>query len=74
MTQPAIIKKHLIEYGHISGSEAWELYGIYRLSEVIRKLRRKGCDIETEMHKTVTKMGIETEYGVYVWRGVTNEQ
>lgn len=68
-----MILKHLQTYGHISGKEAFEKYGTYRLSQIISNLRKRGYIITTEMHDTTTKLGNKSEYGVYVWSS-KNEQ
>lgn len=42
---------------------------VYRLSEVIRKLRSEGHAIETEMVRGINQFGEETRYGVYHYHG-----
>ena len=41
----------------ISGKEAMDKLGIYRLSDVVHKLRKDGYNITTENEKTMTKKG-----------------
>lgn len=40
-TQKQLIEKHLLEKGNITSWEAFEIYGITRLSHIIYVLRRK---------------------------------
>ena len=40
-TQKQLIEKHLLEKGKITSWEAFEIYGITRLSHIIYVLRRK---------------------------------
>ena len=40
-TQKQLIEKHLLEKGEITSWEAFEIYGITRLSHIIYVLRRK---------------------------------
>ena len=49
---------HLKQHGTLTGSEAWRLYGIYRLSSVIKRLRISGQNI-------VTHIVGEERYGKY---------
>ena len=37
--QKDMIEKHLLEKGHITSWEAFEIYGITRISHIIYKLR-----------------------------------
>ena len=46
-TQKDRILNHLQRYHKINPIKAWNSYGVYRLSDVILKLRREGWDIET---------------------------
>ena len=40
-TQKQLIEKHLLEKGEITSWEAFEIYGVTRLSHIIYVLRRK---------------------------------
>ena len=40
-TQKRLIEKHLLEKGKITSWEAFEIYGVTRLSHIIYVLRRK---------------------------------
>jgi len=57
-TQDAEILKHLKTGGTITGLEALNNFGIYRLSSVIYKLRKKGFKIKTEMVNVKTRYGL----------------
>lgn len=74
MKQTEIIKQHLEKHGHITGREAYEKYGIYRLSEVIRKLRCKGLNIVTYDREFTDCDGDKRRYGEYVLKRESNEQ
>ena len=41
------IKKHLLRGESLTGLQAIELYGVYRLSSVINRLRNENIPIET---------------------------
>lgn len=45
------ILSHLRRGKTITNNESMLVYGIYRLSDVINKLRNKGYDIETELKR-----------------------
>jgi hypothetical protein len=42
------VKEHLEREGRITPLQALRLYGCYRLSDAIYKLRKRGMDITTE--------------------------
>jgi hypothetical protein len=46
-TKTKKVREHLIKYGKITGLEALELYGLYRLAPAISKFRAEGMDITT---------------------------
>lgn len=50
LTQQQKILAHL-QTNSITGLEAWTQYGVYRLSEMIRRIRKDGHDIKTDMIK-----------------------
>ena len=43
------IKQHLLNGGQISGLEALKIFGVYRLSSIINRLRNEGLDVKTTM-------------------------
>jgi hypothetical protein len=47
--QKVIIEKWLRDHGSITGKQAMDDCGVYRLSAVIYELRKRGIDIETNM-------------------------
>ena len=49
MTQTQTVLSHLEKRASISPMEALVSYGIYRLSDVIFRLRERGFGIDTEM-------------------------
>ena len=56
------IEKHLLQGQSITGLMALELYGVYRLSSVINRLRAKGLPIET----IIIEREDGTTYGEYI--------
>lgn len=62
------VRNHLIRNGSITSQEAWQRYGITRLSAVIFKLRKKIeplMDIKTEMVYGRDRYGQPCQYGRY---------
>ena len=54
------IERHLLSGNTLTGLQAIDLFKVYRLSSVIKRLRDKGLDIET-----VKKSNGSKEYGEY---------
>ena len=48
-TQKKACLDYLREHGSITGAQAWESFGCYRLSSVIKRLRNDGYNIRTEI-------------------------
>lgn len=63
------ILEHLKRNGSITSKEAFELYGITRLSSIIFVLKDRGYIIETEMAQTTTRYGTTANYAVYKYIG-----
>ena len=63
------ILNHLRTHKGISSMEAFELYGITRLSARIKELREMGYDIATLMTESVNRYGESVRYGFYVLKG-----
>ena len=63
------ILEHLRTHKWLTSKEAFEKYGITRLSACIFDLREKGYDIETVMVETTTRFGETSRYARYVLRG-----
>lgn len=68
-TKTADVLRHLQLHGSITGKEAWDLYGLERLSAVIYNLRHKGHDIETDRVSYTDRNGNKGAYGRYYYRG-----
>lgn len=49
------IRKHLLSGLSITGKIAWEHFGVYRLSSIINRLRKKGMYIKTDMENGYAK-------------------
>jgi hypothetical protein len=49
MSKANEIENHILRGESITGLLALDLYGVYRLSSVINRLRNKGLEIETMM-------------------------
>lgn len=64
-SQKSRIMGHLGRYGKIDPLKAWETYGVYRLSDVIYKLRRDGVEIETGEKIVRNKYGEEVRVAEY---------
>lgn len=69
MTKIALTLEHLKTYGSITGKEAMELYGYYRLSDGIGVLRKRGHNIRTEMVDGKDRNGDKMSYGRYIYEG-----
>ena len=66
MSKKAKVLKHLQTHKRgITGIDALRLYGLYRLSEIIRQLREAGHDIKTEMMSRENEDGTITRYARY---------
>jgi len=66
MTQKQRVLRHLEEYGNIEPMLALREYGIYRLSDVILKLRDMGYSIETKEIQTKNRFGEPARYAKYI--------
>ena len=49
VSKTQLILKHLKRGAGITPMQAWEKYGVYRLSSVIHSLRKRGFKIQTEI-------------------------
>ena len=68
-SQRQAVLTHLQLHKKISSKEAFELYGITRLSSIIFVLKDRGYIIETEMEQTTTRYGTTANYAVYKYIG-----
>lgn len=65
MTQFEQIKEHLEKYKTITSMEAFQKYGITRLSATIFNLRAVGYVIDTERVNSKNRYGERTNYAIY---------
>ena len=66
MTQIGKVVQHLERYGHITSVEAFNLYGIMRLSARINDIRRKyGYQLRAELVCGKNRDGSHVRYAVY---------
>ena len=66
MTQIGKVVQHLERYGHITSVEAFNLYGIMRLSARINDIRRKyGYKLRSELVCGKNRDGSRVRYSVY---------
>jgi hypothetical protein len=66
MTQAEKILKHLQERGGITSMDAFQLYGITRLSARICDLRRQGVQISNQRQKARNRDGETVYFDRYV--------
>ena len=66
--QSHALLEHMRTKGGITSMEAFELYGITRISSLIFSLR-KNYDIETVMISTTNRFGEPCHYGKFFYRG-----
>lgn len=65
MTHTEIIKEHLEKNGYITSFEAFERYGITRLSAIIYQLRNKGLNIDNIPLTTINRYGKKVSFVKY---------
>ena len=66
MSQREMILKHLKRYGKITDVQAFNNFGIRRLSGRIYDLRADGYQIRTEMTTKPNRFGQKTTFATYV--------
>lgn len=64
----AMVLEHLQNYGSITSKEAFDSYGVTRLSSIINRLR-KFYDIETVMEYNVNRYKQTCGYARYTYHG-----
>jgi len=77
MPQTVKVRNHLIRHGSITSQEAWRLYGITRLADVIYKIKHKRyprMDVDTEMVYGRDRYNKPTQYGKYIFKGFLEEE
>ena len=65
MTQKDMVLRHLQDFGSITSMEAFNDYGITRLSDVIFRLRNEGFKINTNDETRKNRYGVLTTYARY---------
>ena len=65
MTQKQTILQHLKAHAFITPNSALQVYSVYRLSDVILKLRKDGHRITTEPMKGLNQFGKPVGYARY---------
>lgn len=73
-TQYKIVLDHLRRYGSISSWQAFEEYGITRLSAVIFDLRGAGHNITTVDKTVTTRLGNKTTIAIYTLKHGTEQK
>lgn len=71
VTQTDLVEKHLKEKGNITSWEAFELYGITRLSAKIYELRKKYNILSINTTKK-NRYGHMCNFSTYILKGVEN--
>lgn len=66
MTQKDRVLTYMRRYHKIDPVKAWSKCGVYRLSDVILKLRRKGYDIETQEKIVKNQFGEKCKVAEYI--------
>ena len=65
MTQKEQVLNHIQKHGSITDMDAYNMYGICRLSARIHELRNDGHSIETEFVKGKNRYGKKISFGLY---------
>lgn len=65
MTQNKEVMEHLLKHGHITSLEAFNRYGITRISARIFDLRKSGVAIETKQVTSRNRHGKLVTYADY---------
>nr|DAG18781.1 MAG TPA: helix-turn-helix domain protein [Caudoviricetes sp.] len=68
-TQPNLVLLHLERHRSITPIEAFENYGITRLSAVVFTLRKRGYDIDTTIQHATNRYGKKVSYAKYILQG-----
>lgn len=67
--QKQMVEKFLVERGSITGKQSMDELGVYRLSDVILKLRKKGLVIHTQMINVSNRYGTTSRIAKYIFLG-----
>ena len=71
--QRTMVLKHLREHGSITSVEAFQLYGVTRLSSIIHHFRKTGIIIHTIMTDGKTRYGDSCKFAKYILAREENE-
>ncbi len=66
LTQEQMVEQHLKDYGTITTWEAFQDYGITRLSAKIYNLRKSGLNIKSELMTKRNRYGSSVNFAKYV--------
>lgn len=69
MNQKERVLRHLADFGSITPKEAVAEYGIYRLADVIFRLKKDGAHIVTHDESGKNRYGEPTHYARYTLGG-----
>lgn len=64
-TQTDLIEQHLKENGSITTWEAYEIFGITRLSDKIYQLRKMGYNISSNSTTKINRYGHKVTFSTY---------
>lgn len=73
-SQTLRVREWLEDGKSLTSKEAWERWGITRLSAIIHRLRRKGYVIETEDEWRYNRFGEKVRFGRYKLKETSNER
>lgn len=65
MTQEMAVLNHMETREGITSWEAYERYGITRLSSIIHRIRKRGYKVITKLKSTENRYGNTVNYAVY---------
>lgn len=64
--QRSMVLNHLREHGSITSMEAFQLYGVTRLSSIVHFFRKSGVNIHTIMTDGKTRYGDSCKFAKYI--------
>lgn len=67
-SQSNVVIQHLLNHGSITSMEAFNNYGITRLSAIIFNLRHEGYQINSEICHSINRQGNHCSYSKYTVR------
>ena len=72
-SQRSEVLGYIMNHDYITSEEAFEMFGVTRISSVISDLRDKGYKIDTVMVEHVNRYGNSGRYGRYYYKGLETE-